>query len=116
MYGLCLYCLLFNPFPDGLFERGYLTYVRLYVTYAINSPHYQNVLHGNQETKLKFVNINFQTSENLLKNRVMKYCLIFYFYLAIATKNYTTHHKAGYSLDVDDDFSKIAVIFQTCFL
>ena len=36
-----------------------------------------------------------------------------YFYMAIATKNYTSHdshHKIGYSLDVDDDFSKIAVI------
>ena len=39
----------------------------------------------------------------------MKYCLIFYFYLAVATKDYTRHHKVGYSLDVDDDFSKIAV-------
>ena len=33
--------------------------------------------------------------------------------MAIATKNYTSHHKIGYSLDVDDDFSKIAVILET---
>ena len=44
---------------------------------------------------------------------MMKYCLIFYFYLAVATKDYTRHHKVGYSLDVDDDFSKIAVISHT---
>ena len=58
--------LLFNPFSDDLFEKGCLTNVRLYVTYVINPFHSQNVLHGNQETKLKFGYINFQTSENLL--------------------------------------------------
>ena len=42
----------------------------------------------------------------------MKYCLIFYSYFTLATKDYTRHHRVGYSLDVDDDFSKIAVIFR----
>ena len=93
-------------FLDDLFERGYLTYV-------INQLHSQNVFRSNPKIKPKDWQYKLSNIKKQIQNWEMKYCIIFYFYLAVATKDYTRHHKVGYSLDVDDDFSKIAVISHT---
>ena len=92
-----------NLFLDDLFERGYLTYV-------INPLRSQNVLHSNPTIKPNDWQYKPSNIQKQVQNWIMKYCLIFYFYFAVATKDYTRHHRVGYSLDVDDDFSKIAVI------
>ena len=94
-----------NVFLDDLFERGYLTYV-------INPLRSQNVLRSNPTIKPNDWQYKPSNIQKQVQNWIMKYCLIFYFYFAVATKDYTRHHRVGYSLDVDDDFSKIAVILH----
>jgi len=94
-----------NVFLDDLFEKGYLTYV-------INPLRSQNVLHSNPTIKPNDWQYKLSNIQKQVQNWIMKYCLIFYFYLTLATKDYTRHHRVGYSLDVDDDFSKIAVILH----
>ena len=73
----------------------------------------QMVFRSNPKIKPKDWQYKLSNIKKQIQNWVMKYCLIFYFYLAVATKDYTKHHKVGFSLDVDDDFSKIAVISHT---